>query len=84
MIMASKNPYGKTVAQPYKENAHMVWTNGAGWTWYVLKTYQTPEREAANPHALWFCLVTSPMVGESGELGDVYVSEIKSNARRIR
>ena len=34
------------------------------------------------PYARWFCLVKTPIVPE-GELGDVYVSEIKSVATRI-
>jgi len=80
--MASKNTQGKTVDRAH---AYEVWqTPDGSWTWYVLKKYQAPEREAANPYARWFTLVTSPMVGERGELGDTYVSEIKANAIRIK
>ena len=78
----SKNTQGKTVT---RENAYEVWqTRDGSWTWYVLKKYQGPEAEAANEYARWFCLVTSPFVGESGELGDTYVSDVKANAVRIR
>lgn len=63
------------------DNPYEVWSNGS-WTWKVLKKYQTEEKEASNPYARWFCFVTSPFC-PSGELGDVYVSEIKSNARKI-
>jgi hypothetical protein len=73
-----KNLCGKTVK---RENAYEVWQsfNGA-WKWYVLKKWQDDDNK---PYARWFCLVTSPHVGETGELGDVYVAEIKANARRI-
>jgi hypothetical protein len=77
-----KNLQGKTVK---RENAYEVWQSRDGsWTWYVLKKYQNPENEANNPRARWFCDVTSPFVGECGELGDVYVSEVKCNAIRIK
>jgi hypothetical protein len=70
-----KNPFGKTVK---KENAYAVYTDTrlGGWVWYVLKTYQTPEKAKSNPYARAFCLVVSPMVGERGELGDVYLNDI--------
>ncbi len=40
MITATKNPYAKTVKQPYKENAYEIWSDGT-FTTYVLKSYQT-------------------------------------------
>ena len=81
----SKNLQGKTVSKPYKDNAYEVWQSFDGsWTWYVLKKYQSPEREASDEFARWFTLVTSPMVGERGELGDTYVREVKSHAVRIK
>jgi hypothetical protein len=77
-----KNLQGKTVK---RENAYEVWQSRDGsWTWYCLKKYQNPETEAKNQYARWFCDVVSPFVGEGGELGDVYVSEIKSSAIRIK
>lgn len=67
-----------------RENAHEVWqTPDGSWTWYVLKAYQTPEHEAKNPEARWFCDVVTPYMPE-GELGDVFVHEVKRAARRIR
>lgn len=77
--MAEKNLCGKMVKQPYRENAYEVWSGG-GWTWYVLKKWQADDNKE---YARWFCLVESPFVPE-GEMGDTYVSEVKSNARRIR
>jgi hypothetical protein len=77
-MSATKNPCAKTVKP---ENAYEVW-QGHGWTWYVCKKYQTPEKEATNRYARWFCYVTSPLCPE-GEYGDVYVSEIKGSAHRV-
>lgn len=78
----TKNTCGKMVK---RENAYEVWQSRDGsWTWYVLKKYQSPEAEAKNVYARWFCDVTSPIVGEGGEMGDVYVSEIKQNAIKIK
>jgi hypothetical protein len=72
----AKNPFGKTVP---KEKAYAVYGNDPrlpGWTWYVLKTYQSPEKAATNPYARAFCLVTSPMTGPSGDMGDTYLNDI--------
>lgn len=77
--MAAKNLRAKSVK---RENAYEVWQRGS-WTWYVLKHYQSTEAESKNPYARVFCLVTTPIVGDDGELGDVYLSEIKQNARMI-
>lgn len=74
-----KNLQSKTVT---RENAYEVWQAG-DWTWYVLKKYQTPEKEASNPYARWFCDVVTPIVPD-GEKGDVYVHEIKEHAIRIK
>ncbi len=88
----TKNLCGKTVK---RENAYEVWQNvvpfsiggdvqeTGTWTWYVLKKYQTPEKEAENQYARWFCDVVTPMC-PNGEMGDVYVSDIKPWAKRIK
>lgn len=76
------NKCGKTVK---RENAYEVWQSpDEAWTWYVLKKYQAPVNEAKNEYARWFCDVTSPFVGEGGEMGDVYIKDIKSVAKRIK
>jgi len=63
------------------ENAYEVWqSNNKSWTWYVLKKWQADDDKA---YARWFCSVVSPFTPE-GEMGDVYVSEIKENASRIK
>lgn len=65
-----------------RENAYEVWQSNDGqWTWYVLKKWQADDNK---PYARWFCDVTSPFVGEQGELGDCYVADIKSHSRRIK
>ena len=53
-----------------------------GWEWRVLKKYQTPEKEAANPYARWFCFVTSEFCPQ-GELGDTYIGDIKNSAELV-
>ncbi len=70
----SKNLCGKTrkTDDPYE-----VWTGANGFEWRVLKKYQTPEREAENPQARWFCAVRSDFTYGEFELGDVYVQDIK-------
>lgn len=56
-----------------KDNPYETWTNGE-WTWKVLKKWQADDNK---PFARWFCFVTSPFCPD-GEMGDTYVSEIKS------
>jgi hypothetical protein len=87
-----KNECGKArkVDNPYE-----VWKSGS-WYWLVLKKYQSPEKEAANPYARWFCAVYTPMTygtyneatnkpEGSCDMGDTYVRDIKgAGAIRIR
>lgn len=73
-----KNTQAKTrpASDPYE-----VWqTPDGSWTWNVLKKWQADD---SKPYARWFCNVVTPIVPE-GELGDVYVSEVKSAAKRIK
>ena len=74
-----KNECGKT--RPV-DNPYEVW-EGNGFTWHVLKKYQTPERESANPNARWFVAAKSPFTYGSWEYGDTYVSEIKEFGERV-
>jgi len=61
-----------------------VWESADGsWKWEVYKKYQKPEGEAKNPYARWFCKVKSPFVPQ-GELGDVYIKDIKAHARKVK
>ena len=82
----AKNPCSRTVTPCNAYEVRQVTHHpeyGGTWTWYVLKKYQSPEREAANPYARWHCCVTSPYVSERGEYGDVYVTDITSIAHRL-
>jgi len=75
-----KNECGKTrdIKNPYE-----IWKAG-NWEWLVLKKYQNPENESKNPYARWYCAVKSPFTFGNYDYGDVYVSEIKSSAIRIK
>src|SRR5947207_13698546 len=78
--MAAQNPCAKTVKP---EEAYEVWQSFDGsWTWYVLKKYQSPEKEATNLYARWYCMVQSPIT-PNGEYGDVYVATVKDGTHRI-
>lgn len=67
-----KNAHGKTrsVENPY----HIV--VAGDWEWRVLKRYQSPDGERANPYARWYCAVKSPLTYGSWEYGDTYISDI--------
>lgn len=71
-----KNDCLKTrpVSNPYE-----IWKNDSGWTWKVLKKYQADD---SKPYGRWFCWVSSPFMPD-GEMGDVYVSEIKGQATKV-
>lgn len=78
------NPCNKErkVDDPYE-----VWKGVGGltdWEWRVLKKWQSPDNEAANPYARWFCAVRSPMTYGDWEYGDTYVTDVKPNAVRIK
>ena len=78
MTTKTKNECGKM--RP-RGNPYEVWQSLDGsWTWNVLKKWQADDDK---PYARWFCNVVTPIVPE-GEMGDVYVLEIKSNAVRIK
>lgn len=67
------------------EDPYEIWKSLDGtWEWRVLKKWQTPNKEINNPYARWFCAVTSPYTFGSYDLGDVYVTEIKENAIRVK
>jgi len=77
------NPCGKTrpLDAPYE-----IWKGFGqhdGWTWRVLKKWQSPTNEVKNDNARWFCAVSSPLNWGSFDHGDVYVKEIQSSAVRV-
>ena len=65
-----------------KDNPYETWQSFDGtWTWAVLKKWQANDDK---PYARWFCNVITPCM-PGGEMGDVYVAEVKSSdARRIK
>lgn len=66
--------------RPYKGGIpYETWVAGS-WTWHVLKKWQADDDK---PGARWFCQVITPFTSEDGDLGDVYVSDIKSHARLV-
>lgn len=74
----AKNECAKTVK---RDAAYEIWqTPDGSWTWHVLKKWQADDNK---PCARWFCDVVTPMCPD-GEMGDVYASEIKASAIRIK
>ena len=71
---AGKNPCLK---MRDKDHPYETWVNDFGWTWRVLKKWQVNDDK---PYARWFCYVESP---HADEYGDVYVKDIKANARKV-
>jgi hypothetical protein len=77
--MSNKNMCAKlrTINEPYE-----VWSTLDGqWEWHVLKKWQANDNKS---NARWFCAVKSPFTFQSFEYGDVYVSEIKQGAIKIK
>src|SRR5438105_1966371 len=80
-MIAAKTPTKNLMAKTVKvDRPYEVWISHNGeWVWLVLKKWQANDTA---PYARWFCMVHTPMVPE-GEMGDVYVSEIKANAVKV-
>ncbi len=78
--LGAKNVKGKTrpITDPYE-----VWTNDSGWTWKVLKHYQSPAAESKNEYARVFCAVSSPFTHGSYDLGDTYLMDIKRHTQCV-
>jgi len=70
------NPCGKTRKA---DNPYEIWKGTGGWEWHILKKYQKDDNKL---YARAFCKVFSPFVPE-GELGDVYIQDIKTNASLV-
>ncbi len=74
-----KNPCAKRMTP---ETAYEVWQNGI-FTYWVLKKYQTPEQEAKNVYARWYCAVISSFTDKTFQYGDTYVREITVGGFKI-
>jgi len=69
----------RPASDPYE-----VWATPDGsWVWNVLKYWKSPESSAKDPYARVFCNVVSPICPD-GELGDVYLREIKAQATLVK
>jgi len=76
-----KNQCGKTrkIDNPYE-----IWVSpNFNWKWFVLKKYKSPESEAGDRYARWFCAVTSPMVGNDPEYGDTCRNDVIHNGLQL-
>lgn len=69
------NPYAKSRKS---ENPYAVYGDPRlpGWEWRVLKLWQGPNATRNDKYARAFCLVTSPMTGPGGDMGDTYCREV--------
>ena len=77
-----KNPCGVTrkLEEPYE-----IWKSPDGtWEWRVLKKNQSPEGEAQNPNAIWFCAVRSPHTFGGWEMGSCYVRTVTFGNVRVK
>jgi hypothetical protein len=63
------------------QNAYEVWEAGE-FIYYVLRKYQSPDKEAHNPYARWYCMTVSPTCPK-GEYGDAYISTVKYGATKL-
>ena len=77
----TKNECNKTrkVDNPYE-----IWKGPANFEWRVLRKYQTPENEAENKYARWYCAVKSDMTYGEYEYGDTYVADIKAYGVKLK
>lgn len=65
------------------DNPYEIWTlSGTEWEWRVLKKYQSPEQEAKNQYARWFCAVRGPGTYGGYDYGDTYVRDITASGAR--
>ena len=76
-----KNQCGKMrkIYNPYE-----IWvTPNLNWKWFVLKKYKSPDGEAKDRYARWMCAVTSPIVGNNPDYGDVYRNDVIHNGFQL-
>lgn len=77
----SKNSCAKRVKP---EEAYEVWASAdETWKWFVLKKYKSPESEAKDPYARYYCAVQSPITNGRFEYGDVYAHTVKDGNHLI-
>lgn len=75
-----QNPCAKSRT---KDKPYEIWKSRCGQFEYrVLKKYQAPSKEAANPQARWYLATKGPGTFGTFELGDGWVRDIKANSVR--
>jgi hypothetical protein len=80
-IPEKKKGKNEFLKQRSVDNPYEIWkSNDYQWTWRVLKKYQVDDDK---PYARWFCAVKSPFSYGNWEYGDVYVKDIKQNAKKV-
>jgi len=63
------------------DNPYEIWESFDGtWEWKVLKKWQYDDDK---PYGRWMCAVKSPYTYGGYDMGDVYVKDIKENAKKI-
>ena len=72
LVKTPKNAWGKS--RPL-DNPYVV-VERDGWTWKILKAYQSRAKEKTNEYARVFCMVSSPMTYGGWDMGDVYLRDI--------
>jgi hypothetical protein len=73
--MANKLSKTRPVDKPYA----IYEANGI--KWHILKTYKQASSEAKDPYARWFTVGYSDATGPRGDMGDMYIKEIKHYGR---
>jgi len=68
----AKNAWGKR--RPLGEPYCIIEMDG--WTWKILKAYQSRKNEEGNKYARYFCAVQSPFTYGTYDMGDVFVHDI--------
>ena len=71
----AKNPFGKSRTKESPYATYKGFGPFGNTVMHVLKTYQTPEKEAKNPYARWFIAIQTDMTYGSYDMGDTYVNE---------
>lgn len=72
-----RTSFGKTRSH---DKPYAIYSDGRGWEFRVVKTYQHPSAEKNNGFARWLVYVKSPFTGGSFEgPSDMYCREIKDN-----
>ena len=80
--MAQKNPASKRRHLNQDQPPYEIWIDSSGWAYLVVKKNQAPDKEAANPYAIWNVACVTPH--ERDLYGhDAYAVEIKRGSELV-